>query len=148
MSVPHLWAPTAAHGSWRGYSDRVSGLPIEAKFTSSPDRPVSEADRDELTGRLNLAYTAGDLDFDHYRELMDGVYQASHRGELVPVAQELPARYRSTAPQGATADVPLAPGEVNQPQLSGRPAPGRLLAIVAGGVGLVLVIAVVLLVVL
>jgi hypothetical protein len=123
-------------------------LPIEAKFTSSPDRPVSEADRDELTGRLNQAYTAGDLDFDHYRELMDGVYRASHRGELVPVAQELPDRYRGTAPQGATTDVALPPGEVNEPEPLSRPTPGRLLALVAGGIGLVMVIAVVLLVVL
>lgn len=93
----------------------MSGLPIESGFSNQPQRPVSDQDRAVLTDRLNQAFENGDIDIDRYRELMDQIYAATTGGELVPVAHELPGKYRSTAPQGAESGVELAPGEVNQP---------------------------------
>ncbi|SER79892.1 protein of unknown function [Propionibacterium cyclohexanicum] len=93
----------------------MSGLPIESNYSHEPTRPVTENERNELTRRVNEAYEKGELPLDSYQEIMDGLYSATTLGELVPLAQALPPRYRSTDPAGSGGHTDLAPGTVNTP---------------------------------
>ena len=63
-------------------------LPISSPYRSTPDAPVTETERDQLSSRLNAAYTAGTLDADDYRTRLDTLFAAQRMGELVPVALE------------------------------------------------------------
>ena len=47
-------------------------LPISSPYRSTPEVPVSEAERDQLSRRLNAAYTDGQLAEDDYRERLNG----------------------------------------------------------------------------
>lgn len=68
----------------------MSDLPISSKYRSTPDAPVTEADRNELGTRLNDAFTEGKLDADDYRMRLDRLFAARRLGELVPVVEGLP----------------------------------------------------------
>lgn len=93
----------------------MSQLPIGSRPPRDPQRPVTEGQRNDLTARLNTAYERGDLSLDDYQRLLGDAFEAKTIGQLVPVIEKLPARYRvSDAPQGAALDTNLAPGEVNQ----------------------------------
>ena len=48
-------------------SGRENELPRSSPYRSTPDAPVTETERDQLSSRLNAAYTAGTLDPDDYR---------------------------------------------------------------------------------
>ncbi len=67
-----------------------SNLPISSPYRSTPDAPVTDAERDRLNARLNAAYTAGGLDQDDYRARLDLLFAAKRLGELVPVVEGLP----------------------------------------------------------
>lgn len=127
----------------------MSGLPIESKYASHPEEPIHEADRDDLTKRLNDAYTRGALDLERYQNLMDGLYTAEHQGQLVPLVQYLPANYRVDGPVGAVESPRVAPG-VLPPRGAGLDVRGSYQAMkpwywVAGGTVL-LVLAIVLMI--
>lgn len=93
----------------------MSQLPIGSRSPRDPQRPVADAQRDDLTQRLNTAYERGDLSLEDYQGLLAQLFEAHTTGDLVPVVQALPAQYRvPSAPQGAEVDTNLAPGEVNQ----------------------------------
>jgi len=55
----------------------MSNLPISSKYRSTPDAPVTDAEREALVARLNAAYEAGKLDDDAYRGHLDRVFAAS-----------------------------------------------------------------------
>ena len=67
-----------------------SNLPISSPYRSTPDAPVTDAERDRLNARLNAAYTAGTLDQDDYQARLDVLFAAKRLGELVPVVEGLP----------------------------------------------------------
>jgi len=61
---------------------------------------VSEAERNQLTTRLNDAYTEGKLDADDYHARLDRLYAAQKLGELVPVVEGLPPLRTYSNPVG------------------------------------------------
>lgn len=90
----------------------MSNLPISSKYRSSPDKPVDDAEREDLAFRLNEAFTAGGIDQMDYTRMLDVIYSARTLGQLVPVVEALPVK--STYDQPAIVDQRggLPPGEV------------------------------------
>ncbi len=129
--------------------DGVSGLPIVSKFRNDPHRPVQDADRDDLASRLNEAYTRGDLDTDQYQSLLDGLFSATTQGQLVPVADLLPARLAVNTPAVAD-DGRFAPPPGVVPMGQRQPVASSFQQLrpwyyVAGGLSVVVVLIVLLL---
>jgi hypothetical protein len=119
-----------------------SNLPISSPYRSTPDAPVTTAERDRLSARLNAAFADGALEQDDYRSRLDQLFAASKLGELVPVVDGLPpiATYENPAfvqnPSGQ-------PGELS----AARPS-SRFSLMVLGVVAAVVVLITVLLLVL
>ncbi len=110
----------------------MSDLPISSKYRSTPDAPVTPNEREDLTERLNDAFTRGDLDDVEYRSRLDTLYAAHRLGELVPVVDGLPPRQTYTAP--AIVEQSLGrPGELEPSRSAVRPA-----LLVAGGALLII----------
>lgn len=120
----------------------MSDLPISSKYRSTPQQPVDDTERDQLTARLNDAYADGQLETADYQSRMDQLYAANTLGELVPVVQGLPPVATHNSPaiveQGRT-----APGE-----LEPTPDARRFALVVASGIGISIVLLVILLVLL
>lgn len=99
----------------------MSDLPISSKYRSTPDKPVDEQERNDLSERLGDAFTRGLIDADAYRERLDLLYAARTLGELVPVVDGLPPRQTYNAPaiveQGGG-----EPGELVESRSALRPA--------------------------
>jgi hypothetical protein len=119
-----------------------SNLPISSPYRSTPDAPVTDAERDRLNSRLNAAYTAGTLAQEDYQARLDLLFAAKRLGELVPVVEGLPPlpTYSSPAIVSSSGG---QPGELSE----SRP-PGRLTATVVGGVAVAILIIAILLVLL
>ena len=123
---------------------------MSSKYRATPDKPVTDADRDELTTRVNDAYTDGKLGDEDYHARLDRIWAAATLGELVPVVEGLPPVATHDVPAIVAAQDgpgPLAP--------SGRPGelapitgPGRSGLVLLGVGGAALILLVVLLVVL
>lgn len=77
----------------------MSELPISSKYRSRPNDPVTEAEREQLSNRLNEALTRGTLDQETYSSRLDQLFAAQRLGELVPVVESLPAQPVSNDPQ-------------------------------------------------
>jgi len=123
--------------------DRVSSnLPISSPYRSTPDAPVTDAERDRLNARLNAAYTAGALEEEDYQARLDLLFAARRLGELVPVVEGLPPLPTHSSP-AIVASSGGEPGELSDP----RP-PGRLTAAVVGGVAAAVILIAILLVLL
>jgi hypothetical protein len=147
------WSPSPWRKVWRlrlqndsrcpGSLDQVSSnLPISSPYRSKPDAPVSDAERDRLNARLNAAYTAGALQQEDYQARLDLLFAAQRLGELVPVVEGLPPLPTYSSP-AIVASSDGQPGELSE----SRP-PGRLTAIVIGGVAAAVLIIAILLVLL
>ncbi|HLL62857.1 MAG TPA: DUF1707 domain-containing protein, partial [Propionibacteriaceae bacterium] len=107
-------------------------LPISSPYRSTPEAPVTEAERNQLSSRLNAAYEAGAMDADDYRARLDTLFAAQRMGELVPVVQGLPP-LQTYADPAIVATAPAGrPGEVSP----ARSANGVALVAVGGVVGL------------
>jgi hypothetical protein len=119
-------------------------LPISSPYRSTPDAPVTEAERDQLSSRLNAAYEAGKLDADQYRVRLDTLFAAQRLGELVPVVQGLPPLQTYADPAIVAAAPAGRPGEL----ATARSANGVALVAVGGVVALVVLIAILLVVLL
>jgi Domain of unknown function (DUF1707) len=119
-----------------------SNLPISSPYRSTPDAPVTDAERDRLSARLNAAFTAGTLDQDDYRTRLDLLFAAKRLGELVPVVDGLPPLPTHSSP-AIVASSSGRPGELSE----SRP-PGMLTAAVVGGVAAAILLIAILLVVL
>lgn len=120
----------------------MSELPISSKYRSTPDAPVSDGEREELTRRLNEAFTAGKLDQDSYSARLDQLYAAQRLGELVPVVQDLPALQTYNDP-AMVQQAAGRPGEVSQARPANRPA-----LYIVGAVVIIAIIVIILLAVL
>ncbi|GAA3619485.1 DUF1707 SHOCT-like domain-containing protein [Microlunatus ginsengisoli] len=117
----------------------MSELPISSPYRSTPDAPVSDAERDQLNGRLNAAFEAGSIDADDFRSRLDRLFAAQRLGELVPVVQGLPPLPTYDTP--SIVDVGTGqPGEVSE----ARPAE-RIALILIAVVGVMFLIAMMLL---
>jgi Domain of unknown function (DUF1707) len=119
-----------------------SNLPISSPYRSKPDAPVTDAERDRLNARLNAAYTAGTLEQEDYQRRLDLLFAAQRLGELVPVVEGLPPLPTHSSP----AIVETSSGQPGE--LSESRPPGRLTAIVVGGVAVAIVLIAILLVIL
>lgn len=121
----------------------MSNLPISSKYRSTPQAPVTDAEREALVTRLNAAYETGRLDEEAYRSGLDAVFAASRLGELVPVVEALPP-----SPTHAVPDIvetgPAAPGELTP----SRQPSGRMLVTLGATAAVALVVLLVLLAVL
>lgn len=120
----------------------MSNLPISSKYRTQPQAPVPEAERNDLSARLNQAFEAGQIDQDQYSALLDQVFDARTLGDLAGVVEVLgkPSTHNEPAivaqtPQGR-------PGELAE---AGRPS-NRTTMMVVGGVAGLAVIAAILLV--
>jgi len=105
----------------------MSNLPISSPYRSTPEAPVTEAERDQLSSRLNTAFTDGRLDDDDYQARLDRLFAAEKLGELVPVVEGLPPlqTYGSPAMVASTGG---EPGQLTEAR------PGSRFTVVAVGV--------------
>lgn len=114
--------------------------PLRSRLLSRRDEAVTDADRDDLSRRLNEAFAAGQVDQDDFTRLLDLIFSASTLGDLVPVADALPQTATYAEPAGVDLDAP-APGEL----VPAAPPSARRVALV-GGSALVVLILIVLIV--
>jgi hypothetical protein len=121
-----------------------SDLPISSPYRSTPDAPVTEAERNQLSSRLNAAYEAGSLDADDYHVRLDTLFAAQRMGQLVPVVQGLPPLQTYANPAIVASTPSGRPGEVSP----ARSASGVALVAVGGVAALVVLIAILLVVLL
>ncbi len=68
----------------------MSNLPISSPYRSTPDAPVTDSERNQLSSRLNAAFTEGSLDQDDYQARLDQLFAAQKMGQLLPVVEGLP----------------------------------------------------------
>lgn len=130
----------------RGAGHRTVGpvnLPISSRYRSQPNEPVTEAERSRLSAQLNEAFERGDIDQPTYSRLLDEVFAAQRLGDLVGAVEALgkPATYNvpaivEQAPQGR-------PGELTR----ARTPAARTQLMLVGGIGALVLLAVVLLLV-
>ncbi|QGN35080.1 DUF1707 domain-containing protein [Microlunatus sp. Gsoil 973] len=118
----------------------MSELPISSKYRSTPDAPVTDDEREQLTRRLNDAFAAGKLDQDTYSADLDRLYAAQRLGELVPVVEKLPSVQTYNNPDMVQQSADVRPGEVSP----ARPANRLTIAVIAAIVLIVIIIAVLL----
>ena len=123
-----------------GSLSRVSELPISSKYRSTPDAPVTSEDREQLSRRLNDAFTAGRLDQDDYSQRLDRLFAAQRLGELVPVVDGLPAVATYSDPAAVQQPSDRPPGELTEARSGNR----LTIAVIGGVLVLVIVLAVVL----
>jgi hypothetical protein len=119
-------------------------LPISSPYRSTPDAPVTEGERNQLSTRLNAAYEAGSIDADDYQARLDTLFAASRLGQLVPVVQGLPPLQTYADPAIMATTSAGRPGEVSP----ARSANGVALVAVGGVVALVILIAILLVIIL
>lgn len=117
----------------------MSELPISSPYRSTPDAPVTDQLRNQLSTQLNAAFTDGRIDGDDFQQRLDRLFAAQRLGDLVPVVQGLPPLPTYEAP----AIVPSSsgrPGELAPPRDAGK------LALVTGGtvIGAVILIVILL----
>ena len=105
-------------------------LPIASPYRSTPEVPVSDAERDQLNRRLNAAYTDGHLPEDEYRERLDRLFAARKLGELVPVVQGLPPLVTYNDP-AVVASTGGQPGQLTESRKS-----GGIALVAVGGIAL------------
>jgi len=118
-----------------------SNLPISSPYRSTPDAPVTDSERDQLSSRLNLAFTEGTLTQDDYQARLDQLFAAQQLGQLVPVVEGLPPLQTYSNPSIITSGG--EPGQLPE----GRRAHNMTLVLV-GGLALVVVLIAILLVIL
>lgn len=69
----------------------MSSLPPSSRYLQQPDEPISDDERESLTGRLADSYTEGRLGESDYFAALDQLYRAKTLGDLVPIIEQLPA---------------------------------------------------------
>lgn len=117
---------------------RVSELPISSPYRSTPDGPVTDDLRNQLSSQLNSAYADGRIDGDDYRSRLDILFAAQRLGELVPVVQGLP-------PLQTYSDPAIVASGGGQPGELAAPRDASKLALVTGGAVVAAVVLIVIL---
>ncbi|MEA5154125.1 DUF1707 domain-containing protein [Raineyella sp.] len=115
-----------------------SNLPVPYRYRSEPATPVSDQERDDLTARVNAAYTDGRLDDEAYHAALDRVFAARTLGELVPVVEVVGAVPTYREPAIVASTTTNRPGELADIKGPGRA--GLLVLAIGGGALLVLVV--------
>lgn len=123
----------------------MSELPLSSPYRSTPGAPVTEAERDRLSARINSAYADGRLDADDYQARLDSLFAASTLGQLVPVVDGLPPATTYDSP-AMVAQGGGRPGELSEARDARKVSLGLVVAVAA--VVLVIVILLVVLLVL
>lgn len=96
---------------------------------------MSETERNQLSSRLNEAFTAGSLDEDDYKSRLDRLFAAQTMGALLPVVEGLPPLQTYVSPAIVASDGGQ-PGELAE----ARSANGLTLLTVGGvALGVVLI---------
>lgn len=116
-------------------------LPISSKYRRTPNEPVTEAERSQLSVQLNDAFTAGRIDQPRYNELLDQVFGAQRLGDLVEVVEALGKPMTHAVPAIVAEGSGGRPGELADAR---QPAPRSTIALL-GGLGAVTVLAVIVL---
>ncbi|WP_157683549.1 DUF1707 SHOCT-like domain-containing protein [Microlunatus soli] len=122
----------------------MNELPRSSKYRSSPDEQVSAQEREQLTRRLNEAFTAGKLTQDDYSARLDELYAAQRLGDLVPVVESLPAVQSYSEPAMVQQTGAQQPGELSVASSNGS----RMTVALVGGIAAIVIILVILLLVL
>jgi hypothetical protein len=91
----------------------VSEVPISSPYRSTPDAPVTEAERNQLSARLNSAFEAGALPAEEFSARLDRLFAAQRMGELLPVVQGLPPLPTHTSPAIVATTANSEPGQVS-----------------------------------
>ena len=125
--------------------------PLVDRLRLHAGEPVSDALRDEISGRLNDAYVAGALDEGAYRNLLGLLFDAATLGDLVPVAESLPRTPTYAEPAIVRSSEPgvlatTGPGTIQPVPTDSRDVVrrGRAAAWTVVGLGAVVVVLVVL----
>jgi Domain of unknown function (DUF1707) len=115
----------------------VDNLPISSPYRSTPEAPVTEAERNQLSSRLNAAFSAGALDEDEYQTRLDVLFAAQKLGQLIPVVDGLPPlqTYNSPAMVASTGG---QPGELAEARVGN----GFTLVTVGAVAGIILLVAI------
>jgi len=119
-----------------------SDLPISSPYRSTPQAPVTEDERNQVSSRLNAAFEEGGLDADAYHGRLDRLFAAQTLGELVPVVQGLPP-LQTYEPPALVTGTGGRPGEL-APARSGT----GLTLVTVGGVAVAVLVVTLLLVLL
>jgi hypothetical protein len=96
-----------------------SNLPISSPYRSTPDAPVTDAEREQLTSRLNAAFTDGKLEQDDYQFRLDQRFAATRMGQLLPVVEGLPPMPTYSNPE-IVASAGGQPGELDDTRSASR----------------------------
>lgn len=116
-------------------------LPISSKYRSTPNEPVTDEERNQLSTQLNDSFAAGHIGQEQYHQLLDQVFGAHRLGDLVGVVEVLGKPATHAVPDIVARDSGGRPGELAEAR---RPAARSTLALV-GGVGVIAVVAVIVL---
>ncbi len=122
----------------------MSEVPISSRYRSSPDAPVTDGERNQLSARLNAAYEAGALNSDDFSDRLDRLFAAQRMGELLPVVEGLPPLPTHTSPAIVASTADTAPGQLSTSRNSTQPTL-LILAVLTGAVALIAVLLVILL---
>lgn len=117
----------------------MSNLPISSPYRSTPDAPVSDSERNQLSSRLNGAFTDGSLEAEDYHARLDQLFAAKTMGELVPVVEGLPP-VQTYADPAIVASTGGQPGELTQSRSGARLSVVAVSAVVGAAVLLVLIV--------
>lgn len=120
-----------------------SNLPISSPYRSTPEAPVSDAERERLSSRLNTAYADGKLGADDYQARLDTLFAAQKMGQLLPVVEGLPPLQTYDSP-ALVENTGGQPGQLSE----ARSGSSFTLLAVGGVAGLVVLIAILLLILL
>jgi hypothetical protein len=112
-----------------------SNLPISSPYRSTPDAPVTAKERDQLSSRLNAAFSEGTIDQDDYQARLDQLFAAQKLGQLVPVVDGLPPLQTYENPAIITSGG--QPGQLAE----ARSGTGLSLAVVGGVAGAIVLMA-------
>jgi hypothetical protein len=96
-----------------------SNLPISSPYRSTPEAPVTEAEREQLSSRLNAAFTDGKLEQDDYQFRLDQLFAATRMGQLLPVVEGLPPLSTYESPE-IVAGAGGEPGQLADTRSAGR----------------------------
>jgi len=118
----------------------MSELPISSPYRSQPDAPVTDAERDRLSARLNTAYADGSLPADDYQARLDALFAAGTLGQLVPVVDGLPPAPTYDAP-AMVAPTGGTPGELSQARSATRVSLGLVVGVVVAVVVVLVLLA-------
>jgi hypothetical protein len=96
-----------------------NNLPISSPYRSKPDAPVTDMEREQLTARLNAAFTAGKLEQEDYQFRLDQLFAATRMGQLLPVVEGLPPMPTHSTPD-IVASAGGEPGQLTEPRNANR----------------------------